>query len=297
MNILVIGATGFIGSAFVKYARGAGHHVTGCGVGGWGFDSTELFPDSRDYWDMAGGELPGEMLDGADCLVMLAAIRPYKDFCFADYEKNVSWAQMYMDLAAEHGIENYILASSKAVYSRAAIPWREADSCVPSSLYGASKLAVEQLGMYYSSLGKFSFRALRFAQVIGMQERKGYLINTLIDNAVAKKPQTIFGTGEQARQYVYVKDVSRALLTAAEAEGVSGIFNIGIPGRVSNLGLAEAVNAAFHNEGNLVFDAGRPMVGHDDEMDVAKAEEVLGFRTAYGIRETFEDIAKAMKAT
>ena len=296
MNILVIGATGFIGAEFVGQARAAGHHVTGCGVGGWGSDSSAVFPDGRDYWDMAGGPVPDDMLDAAECLVMLAAIRPYPDFGFADYEKNVSLTQMYLDLAIRHGIGRFLLASSKAVYSGIDLPWREADSCVASSLYGASKLACEQLGMYYSRKGLLSFRALRFAQVIGTKERKGYLINTLIDNAVAGRAQTIFGTGEQARQYIYVKDVGRALLTAAEApEGVSGIFNIGIPGRVSNLALAEAVNAAFGNEGNLVFDENRPMFGQDDEMSVEEARNVLGFTPAYGIRETFEDIARIMK--
>ena len=291
MEILVIGATGFIGAELTAFARHAGHHVLGCGRGGWEEKAASLFPDRADYWSLADGELPGEMLDRADCLVLLAARRPYAGFCFDDYANNVALARRYMALAMDHGLGNFVFASSKAVYSGGDMPWREDRACVPSSLYGASKLASEQLGLLYSAGDMLHFKGLRFAQVIGAGERKGYLINTLMDNARAGKTQTVFGTGEQRRQYVYVKDVCAAILAAAERPELTGVFNIAMPGSVSNLELAEAVNEAFGNDGNLRHDFSRPMVGADDEMDVTRAAEVLHFRASYTIRETFADLA------
>ena len=291
MTIIIIGATGFIGAEATKKNRDAGHHVLGCGRSAWEGRSAALFPNKSDYFSTAGGTIPVEWLDEADCLVLLAAKRPYAGFCFEDYSENVALAQSYLSLAMEHGLKNVVFASSKAVYSGGGMPWNEDMFCVPSGLYGASKLAVEQMGLLYSSTERLNFKSLRFAQVIGMGERQGYLINTLIDNARAKKPQIIFGSGEQKRQYVYVKDVASAILAAEEKADLSGVFNIGMQGAVSNLVLAETVNECFGNKGNLIHDYSRNMFGSDDEMCVEKAEKTLGFRANYDIRETFADLA------
>lgn len=225
-------------------------------------------------------------------MVLLAAKRPYPGFCFADYAENVALAHRYMELAMNSGVKNIVFASSKAVYSGPDMPWKEDAPCAPSSLYGASKLAVEQLGAYYSEMDKLAFKSLRFAQVIGGNERKGYLISTLIDNARKKETQTVYGSGEQRRHYVYVKDVAAAVMAAEERPLLSGAFNIGMTGSVSNLEMAEIVNECFGNAGNLVHDFSRPMLGSSDEMCVEKAEKELGFRAGYGIREAFADLAR-----
>ncbi len=294
MNILTVGATGFIGAEFVRAARREGHTVTGCGRSLWEEKAKDLFPDRGEYWSLSDGPVPDGFWLRADAVVLLAAKRPYRDFGFEDYSGNVRTAYSFMTQAIGHGVRNFVFASSKAVYSGGNMPWKEDACCVPSSLYGASKLAAEQLGLYYGKEGKLQFKSLRFAQVIGAAERKGYLINTLIDNARAGKTQTIFGAGDQRRQYIYIKDVCSALLAAVQSPAAEGIFNIGIPGNTSNLELAEAVNAAFHNEGNITHDMIRPMAGTDDGMDVTKAEEALGFRAAYSICETFADMAESM---
>ena len=292
MTILVIGATGFIGTELTKIGRAAGHRMIGCGRSAWEGKNKALFPEKEDYWCTAEACLPAALLQQADCLVLLAAKRPYPGFCFEDYAENVAVAQRYMQLAMENGLKNIVFASSKAVYSGDERPWKEELFSAPFSLYGASKAAAEHLGLYYSAAGRLCFKSLRFAHVIGAGERKGYLINTLIDNAREKKPQVVFGSGAQKRQYVYVKDVAAAILAAAEKREISGVFNIAMPAAVSNLELAEVVNASFDNVGNLIHDYSRAMTGSDDEMSVEKAERVLGFRARYGIRETFDDLAK-----
>ena len=137
-----------------------------------------------------------------------------------------------------------------------------------------------------------NIKSLRFAQVIGTGERKGFLINTLIDNAREKKQQTIFGDGSQRRQYIYVKDVSRAILKALEHTEEKGVFNIGLPGSISNLELAECINKVFGNEGNLKLDLSKKMNSNTDEMNVTKAKELLGFEPSFDLEQIFEDILK-----
>lgn len=294
MKCLIIGACGFIGNELSKYARGKGHTVLGCDVLPWDERVQIQFPDKDDYCCVADSDPDSGFLTRADSIVILAGKRPYNDFSYEDFKLNIDIANKYINLAIENGIPNVVFASSKAVYSGTDLPWSEESVNSPSSLYGASKSAVEQLGLYYCLKGNTRFVSLRFAQVIGLGERKGYLINTLIDNAVEKKQQTLYGDGSQSRHYVYVKDVCEAILKACESSA-NGVYNIGMQKSVSNLELAEAVNRAFGNEGNIFLDKTKKMDQNNDEMDVSRAELGLKFRTQYDVFEAMNDLAKELR--
>lgn len=289
MRFMIIGANGFIGSELTYAACSGGHRVLGCDVSPAPRDAAATLA-GFEYLDVSE-QPPGESaFAGVDCVILLAATRPYPDFNINDYYRNVELSNVYFELAMKHGVKDFLFASTKAVYSGDGTPWRERDAKTPLSLYGASKLATENLGLYYSSCGKLCFKSLRIAQIIGAGERKGYLINTLIDNAKAKKPQTIFGSGEQRRQYVYIKDVCRAFLAAAVSQTKYGVYNIGMPDTISNLEMAQCINSVFGSDAGVVHDYSQEMRGSSDSMDVGLAESELGFRTKYDLREAIEDI-------
>lgn len=293
MIFLVVGSCGFIGTEFTQYARSYGHTVKGCDVLRWEEKAKELFPVQSDYWCILD-EPEDIFFEGIDSIVILAGKRPYNGFCAEDYLFNIRTADDYISLAIKHHIPNAVFASSKAVYSGDNMPWEEDALTHPSSLYGASKSAVEQLGLYYGSAGSINYIALRFAQVIGMGERKGYLINTLIDNAVAKKQQVLYGDGSQYRHYVYIKDLCEAIVLAGSIKH-SGIYNIGMKTSTTNLELAEAVNAAFGNEGNITHDYSKPMASNNDVMDISKASEELGFNARFDVYSAMKDLALGMR--
>ena len=293
MIFLVVGSCGFIGTEFTQYARSKGHTVKGCDILSWEEKAKELFPVKSDYWCTL--EKPEDsFFENVDSIVILAGKRPYNGFCAEDYQFNIRTANEYLSLAIEHKIPNAVFASSKAVYSGDNQPWKEDSLNRPSSLYGASKSAAEQLGLYYGSTGSITFVALRFAQVIGMGERKGYLINTLIDNAIEKKQQVLFGDGSQYRHYVYIKDLCESILLAGNCRH-SGIYNIGMKTCTTNLELAEAVNIAFGNEGNLTHDYSKPMASNNDVMDTGKASNELGFNAQFDVYSAMKDIALGMR--
>lgn len=293
MIFLVVGSCGFIGTEFTQYARSKGHTVKGCDVFRWEENAKELYPVQSDYWCTI--DMPEDVFfENVDTIVILAAKRPYNGFCTEDYLFNIRTANEYLSLAIEHNIPNAVFASSKAVYSGEDQPWKEDSLNCPSSLYGASKSAVEQLGLYYSSIRSITFTALRFAQVIGMGERKGYLINTLINNAIAKKQQVLFGDGSQYRHYVYIKDLCESILLAGSSKH-SGIYNIGMKTCTTNLELAQAVNSAFGNEGNITHDYSKPMASNNDVMNTGKASNELGFNAQFDVYSAMKDIALGMK--
>ena len=294
MKIIIIGGAGFIGTELSAAACSAGHAVASFDIVDSPRPEVEGLANFS-YRCIRENDIAENELKSADSVVILAAKRPYADFCFEDYLGNVKVFEKYMTLASACGVGNVVFASSKAVYSGTSFPWSESERAVPSSLYGASKLACEELGLYIAEKYGVGFSALRFAQVIGYGERKGYLISTLIDNAIAKKPQIIFGSGEQRRHYVYVKDVCRAILCAASHPEVRGVFNIGMKNTLSNLEMAESANRVLGNEGNLFHDYSKEMGNRDDEMDTDSAEKVLGFTASYDIDSSFRDIESESK--
>ena len=295
MNILIIGATGFIGSALCKQLQDDGITVYGCGR-----KKKEEIQHSllfmNDYWSMQDGDVPNTFWCNANMVILLAAKRPYTGFNMADYHANVALVSKYLDESVSHGVDRFILTSSKSVYSGKGMPWRESQYCAPSSLYGASKQAGEQLGMYYNLTGKIEFVSLRLAQVIGVGEKQRNLIKVLMNNAANKNPQTIYGNGQQKRQYVYIRDVCRAFIEVIRCPRVDGLFNIGMPRSYTNLEVAETVNDVFQNTGNIILRTDIPERGNSDEMNIKKAEEKLGFKAIWDLRSSINDMKDSLDA-
>ena len=102
MRILVVGATGFIGTEFVKSARIEGHEVFGCGRSPWGEKTALLFPCREDYWSMEDGQIPSQIWKQIDAVVLLASKRPYKGFNYEDYKENVNTAEKLMEEAVTY---------------------------------------------------------------------------------------------------------------------------------------------------------------------------------------------------
>lgn len=278
MKIAVVGGNGFIGSEFVSYAAKNGHETAVIG------SELNVFSDIE-------AEKASSILKTCDAMVFLAARRLTSAFSVQDYIYNIELAERYLRLAYTCNIRNVIMTSSINVYSNTELPWREDEFHAPLSLYGASKLAVDSIALMYNRQYEMNIKSLRLAQVIGMGERKGYLLNTLIDNAIAGRKQSIYGRGTGRRQYIYVKDVCDAILHCAVCAGdVSGVFNIGIKDSVSILELARIINSIFNNSNGLEMLEDKPEDTREYLMDVSKSERILHWKPHYNLSDTFTDI-------
>lgn len=278
MKIAVVGGNGFIGSEFVRYASESGHQATAVG-------------SERDAFSDSGRRKIKELLSDSDAMVFLAARRPLETFGLEDYNYNIRLAGAYFEYARRCGIANVVIASSRSVYSSFDIPWEEKTWDSPLSLYGASKQAVDGLALYFNNVCGMRIKSLRLAQVVGLGERKGFLLNTLIDNAAAKRKQVIYGAGIGRRQYIYIKDVCSAMLhcVTRQAES-SGIFNIGLDYNVSILELAELINEVFENNAGVELMPDKPEDARQYLMNVTKAERKLCWKPEYDLRRAFADI-------
>ncbi len=287
MRIGVIGSSGFIGTAFIKEALKFGHIVYGWDL----IEPQQIFKDKNfqfHKWEKDVVE-EQELLKKCDGILILASRRFTSDFGTEDYVYNIQIVLNILNICKKYNIKNVVLLSSISVYSEKNYPWKEKDSNIALNLYGASKIAIDELIKLYNVQYGFTIKSLRLAQVIGMGERKGYLLNTFIEKARKKETLSIWGAGAGRRQYVYIKDVVSAIF-AAFGYNKGAIFNIGIEGSISAYELAIVINRVFGNDGNIQFEENRIEDLQHREMDVSKAKEELKWRTQYTVESAMIDL-------
>jgi UDP-glucose 4-epimerase len=196
-----------------------------------------------------------------------------------DAEVNVLATVNVLEAARPHGAQLVFSSTGGAIYGECERPAREEDERRPLSPYGTAKLAAEEYLATWNRLHGTRHVALRFANVYGprqLAKLEGGVVAIFTDRLRAGEGVTIFGDGEQTRDYVYVGDVVAAVLAAAGRDG--GVFNVGT-------GTETSVNE--------LFDGCRRVAGVETEathaparagevlrsfLDVSRSERELGWR-------------------
>jgi UDP-glucose 4-epimerase len=147
-----------------------------------------------------------------------------------------------MEAARQHGLRRVIFSSTGgAIYGeQQQFPCDENHPCHPISPYGIAKFATEAYLFFYKVQYGIDYVALRYANVYGPRQDphgEAGVVAIFCGRMLENKPVTIYGDGEQTRDYVYVGDVVRANLAAVKSSA-SGAFNIGT-------GVESSVNQLF----------------------------------------------------
>jgi UDP-glucose 4-epimerase len=254
-NIIVTGAAGFIGSHTVDHLLAAGHTV-------WGVDNFRTgrrenldaalshprfalhefdISEQHHFIDFAG-------TINAVTIVHLAALVSVPESITnpaLNDRLNFQATNIVAEAARHHGIARIVFASSAAIYGDPAkIPISEDATKAPISPYGSAKLASEYLLNDYAGKHALTIRCQRYFNVYGPRQdpRSSYsgVISIFLDHLMRKTSPTIFGDGEQTRDFISVHDVARANVIAATQPGLnSGAVNI-------CTGQATSVNELWH---------------------------------------------------
>jgi UDP-glucose 4-epimerase len=294
MRALITGGAGFIGSSIAKELASNGTEVV------------VLDNLSSGYRGNINGQ-PGVVLleadvrdpaavnaaaAGVDVIFHLAASVGNKrsiDEPVNDAEINVIGTLRVLEAARKAGVRKVVMSSSAGIFGELkTLPIREDHPAEPDSPYGASKLCAEKLGLVYAKLYGMEVVCLRYFNVYGPSQRfdaYGNVIPIFVFQMLRGEPVTIFGDGEQTRDFVNVRDVVQANIKAAMAHCVSGAFNIGSGTRISINDLVERVKAASGL--NPVVRHGPPRAGdvRDSLADISAARRAFGFEPVVTIDE------------
>jgi UDP-glucose 4-epimerase len=297
MKFVVTGGAGFIGSHIAKQLvglkRGEVYVIDNLSVG----DRTNVPPGARfcrgDIRDKGSFE---HVLDGAEMVFHNAAfvsIRGSFSMIRHDIEVNDIGTLNVLEACRDHGVSKVIFASSMAVYAPSGNqPIKESSLTLPVSPYGFSKLK----GEFYCRLFREQFGLktviLRYFNTYGVgQTPSDYVgvITIFINQALNNKPVTIFGNGEQTRDFVFVEDVASANIEAAFRD-VEGTFNIAGGREVNINGIADYVMEATGFDKRAYVDAPpgeiRRMVA-----DISRTKEQLGIEPEVNLKKRVFEIA------
>jgi nucleoside-diphosphate-sugar epimerase len=184
--------------------------------------------------------------------------------------------------AREAGVRSFVLASSSAVYGDDPAPAKvEGREGKPASPYGVSKLVNEKYAQVFHALHGLSAVALRYFNVFGPRQdptsEYSAVIPLFITKMLRGERPTIYGDGEQSRDFVYVGDVVRANLAAASSPGAAGeAINVGGGVGTTVNGLLRAVNGVLGMAVEAIHAAPRPGDILHSTADIAKAQRLLG---------------------
>ena len=165
--------------------------------------------------------------------------------------------------AREAGVRRFVYASSAAVYGDAPLPNDEQAAPHPRSPYAVSKLAGEHYARAFAACYGCSTVSLRYFNIFGPRQDPAShyagVITRFLSAMQAGRRPVLYGDGSQSRDFVYVGDVVRANLLAADSEAGAGeAFNVATGERHDLRAVVAALNALLGRRLEPVFEPARP---------------------------------------
>jgi nucleoside-diphosphate-sugar epimerase len=297
MRFLVTGGAGFIGSHTVDELVRRGHEAVVLDdlSTGKAANLAQVSAKIKFIQDtITNLDLLREACRGVDCVIHLAAQtsvpRSVKDPIETNLI-NVDGTLNVLVAARDAKVKRVVFACSCAVYGKTtALPICESTALAPISPYGLSKQIGEAYGRVFQELYGLEFVSLRYFNVFGPRQDPGSPYSgvlSLFNAALLGGTQpTIYGDGEQSRDFVYVENVVEAILLASEAKGAPGMaFNIGTGNRFTlnqTLALLEKITG---RSAGAKYAAPREGDIRDSQGDIRLAQEVLGYHPRFGFEE------------
>ena len=203
--------------------------------------------------------------------------------------------------ARDEGVRRVVFASSSSVYGSAGtLPRSERDAPDPIAPYAVAKLAAERYCVSFSRVyGELETVALRYFNVFGPGQdptsQYAAAVARFLAAVHAGDPVTIYGDGEQLRDFTYVANVVEANLLAGTADGVSGrVLNVATGSPTSVNDLADTIGELLERPVEKLYEPARPGDVRDSWADVSEARRLLGFEPRIGLEEGLRRAAAAM---
>jgi len=304
-KVLVTGGAGFIGSNLVRALLERGDEVrvldnfsTGSRANLAGLDIEVVEGELRSY------ERVHNAVRGTEVVFHLGALgsvpRSVQDPLTSN-AVNVEGTLNVLLAARDEGVRRVLFSSSSSIYgSTGDLPRTEAMAPDPISPYGVAKLAAERYCVSFSRVYEsFETVVLRYFNVFGPRQSphsQYAAVIPLFSTAIANgEPITIFGDGEQSRDFTYVANVVAATLRAADVAEANGrIFNIAAGSPATVNAVADAIGRILGKPVEKRYQPPRAGDIRDSFADVSAARDVLGYETSVPLEQGLELTVEAL---
>jgi UDP-glucose 4-epimerase len=292
MRILITGGAGFIGSHVVEHFQGKAdirvldNLRTGYLKNLDGLNCEFIEASILDTEALA------KAMEGVDYVFHLAALISVPESMEKPHEcvdLNVNGLLKVLEAASAAKVKKLVLASSAAIYGdNPTVPKVETMIPEPRSPYAITKLDGEYYCELWQREGLLETACLRFFNVFGPRQdpNSAYAaaVPIFIDKAQKGEPITIFGDGEQTRDFIYVKDIAAGLAYAAQTESVRGAYNIGYGSSTTINSLAQEILSMTGSTSEIKYAETR---SGDVKHSRASAEKLAatGWKPLYGFKQ------------
>lgn len=303
MHCLVTGVAGFIGSHLAERLLREGYQVTGidCFLDYYpratklqNLETLLTSPRFRLVEENLVTTDLSRLLEGVDVLFHQAAqagVRASWGNQFAIYtENNVLATQRLLEACVNRPLQKFVYASTSSVYGDTpTLPMQEESILKPVSPYGVSKLAAEHLCYLYWKNFAVPTVSLRYFTVFGPRQRPDMGFHKFIRAIQTGKEITVYGDGEQTRDFTYVTDVVEANLLAMQSPVTGAVFNIGGGSRVSVLEVLRVLERLMGKPLRLKHDQIQKGDMRHTYADISRAKEHLGYVPRVSLQEGLQE--------
>lgn len=291
MKALVTGGSGFIGSNIVKllldneyYVRVIDNLSSGyiCNIEKYINDGSIEFINA----DIRDKDIVKSACEGVDVVFHLAACvgrQRSLDNPILDSSTNLLGAVNILEGMRYHGVLRIVYSSSAAIFGELVTPTIAEDHPQNAdSPYGVSKLAAEKMILAYSRIYDIKSICFRYFNIYGKNQRfdlYGNVIPIFAKHIYSGEPITIYGDGSQTRDFVNVKDVTRANFIASLSDKGTDVYNLGSGERITINKLAEMMINISGKSTKIIYAPERPADVKHCKANAAKVYRDLGFKT------------------
>lgn len=303
MNILILGAAGFIGTNLtIKMAENRENQIMVAdksesyfsAINKFGFTNVKIIESSLDL------NMDFSVLANQDVVYHLVSTNvptTSNQHISNDIQANVLFSSNLFDACVKHRVKKVVFISSGGtVYGKEVkCPLPEDTPTNPISSYGVQKIMIEKLLYLYNYMYGLDYRIIRLANPYGPYQRpNGVLgaVTTFTYKALKNEVLRVYGDGSVVRDFIYIDDAIRGIQNIVEGESKHRVFNLGCGYGTSIKELVETVRKVVEKNTEVVYEEGRDVDVPVNFLDISRYEKYYGklnpISLEQGIKKTVE---------
>ncbi len=303
MTLLLTGCAGFIGARTAHLLLDAGHTVIG-------IDNLNDYYDVRikqfrldeltkrenfifkeidiEDRDALSKLFEANQIEGVLNLAARAGVRASIENPFIYLSTNTLATLNLLDLMVKHGVKQYVMASTSSLYAGASMPFHEGENVTrPISPYAASKLGAEAMAYSYHHLYGIDVAILRYFTVFGPAGRPDMSPFRFIEWIRRGQPITLYGDGEQTRDFTYIDDIASGTVAGLNVKGYE-IINLGggnVPLSINTM--ISSIEEALQKKAVIEYQPNNNADMQDTAAQITKANTLLNWHPTVSPQEGF----------